>query len=119
MKMTLSQVLAHEARLGIKKTQAMVHSDGSEAALHDQIATEIKRRGWYYVRSRMDRRTTTQRGVPDFIIAADEGRVFWIEAKTPKGKLRPEQIGAIKWLEICGHKAHVVRSIEDFLKVIS
>lgn len=42
-----------------------------ESKLHRQIIDECNRRGWLFIRSRMDRKTTTDKGVPDFIVLAD------------------------------------------------
>jgi hypothetical protein len=88
-----------------------------ESTLHYRIIAECKKRGWYYVHSRMDRRTTQAKGVPDFIIAA-HGKTYWIEAKALGKKLRPEQLGAIQWLTSLNHTAACVWSMEDFFKVI-
>lgn len=87
-----------------------------ESKLHDQIIAELKHRGWYFQRSRMDKRTTTALGAPDFLIFADGGRTFAIECKTAKGKLTREQEGTLHWLQNLGHKACVVRSLDEFLK---
>lgn len=90
-----------------------------ESKLHEQIIAECRRRGWYYVHSRMDRRTTTALGVPDFIVAADGGRTFWIEAKARNRKLTREQAGAISWLTMLGHKSIVVHNLDGFIAAVT
>lgn len=97
-----------------------------ESDLHDDIEKELKRRGWYYVHSRMDRATTQAKGVPDFIVAVPlqrgvacgHSRTLWIEAKGANGKLTPEQAGALAWLDRDGHETAIVRSLEEFLALI-
>ena len=48
-------------------------------------------RGIYYVRSRMDRATTTRKGVPDFIIILPGERAWLVEVKTEVGTLSQDQ----------------------------
>lgn len=117
MRLTLAEYLSHEARLKAPKTTPTGEGVEREADLHEQITRECRHRGWVIVHSRMDRRTTTAVGVTDFVIAADGGRTFWIEAKTRTGKLTREQQATIHWLQSLGHAASVVRSLEDFLNV--
>lgn len=105
-----------------KAAKAARHLDSEpatdESKLHEQIIAECRRRGWYYVHSRMDRRTTTALGVVDFIIAADGGRTFWIEAKARNKKPTREQAGAIHWLANLGHKSIVVHNLDGFLAAV-
>lgn len=91
----------------------------SERELHDMIEAECRARGWYYVRSRMDRPTTVGVGAPDFVIAADDGRTFWIEAKAGRNKPTIEQLGVRAALLKLGHTHAIVRSIDEFLAVVS
>jgi hypothetical protein len=118
---TTEQFEAMQARCAAGRGEAgPVAADAvsDEGELHDQILSDCKRRLWPVCHSRMDARTTTALGCPDFVIAADNGRVFWIECKTAKGKLTPEQMGWRMLLERLGHKFAVCRSFEDFLAVI-
>lgn len=121
MNMTHAEYLAHEARIRNFAMAKLQPSEGveREADLHDQIEKECRHRGWPFVHSRMDRRTTTAVGTVDFVIAADGGRTFWIEAKGAKTKVTREQAATIHWLATLGHTAAVVRSLDEFLKVIS
>lgn len=96
-----------------------LNSVEKESELHDQIEKELKRLRWVYSHSRMDRATTTAIGLPDFIIAAPDGKTFWLEAKGAKTKVTSEQWGTIQWLRSLGHRAEIVRSLEQFLKVIA
>ena len=100
-------------------------SETGSGGLHDKIEAELKRRRWFYVKSRTDRRSTQQKGVPDFIVAAratnsmhDNGKTFWIEAKARGNKLSKEQNITRHVLLALGHKFSVVFSMKEFLAVI-
>ena len=111
-----------QARLAKNRGDNLAEYNGEgvecEAELHEQIIYECRGRLWPFVRSRMDLPSTTSLGAPDFVIAADNGRVFFIEAKTKTGKQSPAQIGWQMMLERNGHKYHLVRSFEQFLEAI-
>ena len=92
--------------------------DGPERAIHDQIEATLKFKRYFYIHSRMDRATTNQLGTPDFIIAAPDGRTFWIEVKRKGGKLTPDQSITRHILLALGHKYAVVYSYQDFLEAI-
>lgn len=88
-----------------------------EKDLHRMILDECKQRGWYAVHSAMNCPTTNGIGVCDFIIYANNGRVFNVEAKNRVGKLSVAQQAFIFWLNKLGHTVHVVRSFKEFLEV--
>lgn len=125
--MTQAEVNAYEARRR-KSSERLEELEGCEreSLLHEQIMAECRRRGWLVIHSRMDKRTTTGVGTPDFVIAGEETFlggvkkpvVWFIEAKSRKGKLRPEQAAMIAQAARFGHTIHVVRSFEDFLTTI-
>ena len=47
-----------------------------------------------------------------------DGRAFYIEVKTPTGKVRKDQIKFIEQMRACGALAGVARSVEDAIKII-
>lgn len=98
----------HESQGGVDK----------ESGIHAQILDECKRRGWIAFHGSMARKTFRTPGEPDFILFADRGRVFAIEAKTARGKLSPEQLAIKAWSEKLGHTVHVVRSFAEFLEIV-
>jgi hypothetical protein len=65
----------------------------------------------------MDVPQTAGVGTPDFVIAMPGTSTLWIEAKTAKGKLTPAQSAWLAALRKCGHRAEVVRSMAEFLKI--
>lgn len=92
--------------------------EAKESDLHDKIMEACKQRSWVAVHSRMDRPSTTGIGVADFIIFADGGRVFVVEAKSATGKLSIAQMAFMKHLEMLGHTCHAVRSLREFVALI-
>lgn len=109
-------MLAYEAR----QAKPLAKSEGGEAKeadLHDKIMSECKRRGWCVVHSQMNKATTTASGIADFIIYADLGRVFTVEAKSSIGKLSTSQMAFMKHLEVLGHKCHAIRSMREFMEI--
>lgn len=90
-----------------------------EADLHDAILAHCRAKGWPVVHSRMDRPSTSGVGTPDFVVALPSGTTVWIEAKASGGKLRPEQAAWLAALRILGHRAEVVRSLPEFLALVS
>ena len=90
-----------------------------ESALHEQIFTECRRRGWIALHGSMAERTCRTLGEPDFVILADGGRVLFVECKSRMGKLSPAQFALKHHAEKLGHTVHVVRSLEDFFGVVN
>ncbi len=91
---------------------------GREAELHEQVFDECRRRGWIALHGSMAERTCRTLGEPDFVILADGGRVLFVECKSRTGKLSPAQAALKFHAETLGHTVHVVRSLEDFLKLL-
>ena len=89
-----------------------------EAELHEQVFAECRRRGWIALHGSMAERTCRTLGEPDFVILADGGRVLFVECKSRSGKLSPAQAALKFHAEKLGHAVHVVRSLQDFLKLL-
>lgn len=89
-----------------------------EASLHEEIFDECRRRGWIALHGSMAERTCRTLGEPDFVILADGGRVLFVECKSRSGKLSPAQAALKHHAEKLGHTVHVVRSLEEFLKLL-
>ena len=109
----------YEARRAPKKHFEPSDATTEESKLHDDIEEELRRLRWYYVHSRMDKKTTTQLGVTDFIIAIPGGKTLWCEAKAKGKKLTIEQNITRHILSAAGHWHEVVFSKSQFLEVIS
>jgi hypothetical protein len=93
------------------KTTAGVES---ESLLHEQIMDYCKSRGWIAFHSRMDKPQHATLGMPDFVIATDDGRTIYAECKKKGAKCSPAQNAVLAWLahnkQICG----VVTTLEEF-----
>jgi hypothetical protein len=89
-----------------------------ESDLHYKILEYCKSRRWLCFHSSMAHKTRSTLGMPDFIIAADRSRVFFIECKSAKGKLSPQQLGIKLMAEKLGHQVDVCRSFREFLAVV-
>lgn len=114
---TKEQFQEMQARVAPKCSENEMPSFRKESDLHASIMDECKRRGWLAFHGSMAHRAMRTIGEPDFTILADKGRVFFIEAKSKTGKLRPEQIGLAMMAEKLGHKIHCIRSLKDFLEI--
>jgi hypothetical protein len=84
-----------------------------ESKLHDHILEYVHSRGWLAVHSRMDRRTTTAKGVSDFIIITPK-TVYFIECKRKGGKLTKEQQAFLTAIRVLGWPEAVVYSTAEF-----
>jgi len=105
--------------LNTKSDPLNVQPVESEKQLHSDILLECRSRGWIAIHSRLDRPSTTAIGSPDFVICADRGRVYFIEAKTPTGKLSEAQMALRCWASKLGHTIHIIRSFEQFLTLVA
>lgn len=109
---------AHGLRPTLKAARPDDKAAGPESDLHDDIETYCREHGWAYVHSRMDKKSTTAKGVADWVIFADKGRIFTIEAKSKTGKHTVEQIGFGMQLNKLGHQYWTVRSMQEFKAIV-
>lgn len=125
--LTLSKsTLARNPNLGGEKPGATspVHQvqvltrPSPESDLHDQVEAHCRAKGWFYVHSRMDRRSTVSVGTPDFAIAAHGGRMLWLELKRKGGKATTAQQAAIAQLTKLGHLAFIVDNWPETLCIL-
>lgn len=89
-----------------------------ESDLHDQIMDYCRGRGWLAVHSRMDKRTTQQKGVSDFIIITPV-RVFFVECKRVGQKLTPDQLAFAAQIKKLGWPHAVVHNMAEFVQAIT
>ncbi len=90
----------------------------TESDLHNQIIDYCKSKGWQYLHGSMAHRSRRTLGEPDFLVLADRGRLLMVECKTKTGKLSMEQQGFIAHAAKNGHVVHVVKSMEEFVKLL-
>jgi len=103
------------ARTGRHTPRSGDENEIGHGGIHEQIMDYCRSKGWLYVHSRTDQKSTCPCGTPDFVIAANGGVTFWIEVKRKGSKPTTEQLGKILMLQTClGHKAAIVYSFEEF-----
>lgn len=78
---------------------------------------------WYFHPCNESRRTPWEQrafkanggkpGVPDLVIVLQQGRVHWVELKTPSGRQSPHQKLFQEVVERRGHKYEIWRSVAD------
>lgn len=74
---------------------------GEERKMHQVFEADIRRRGWPYLHSRMDKAPTIRKGWPDFSVF-NGPRAVCIEFKAEGGKLDQEQKECIAELTAAG-----------------
>jgi Holliday junction resolvase-like predicted endonuclease len=89
-----------------------------ESDLHESIFAECRKRGWIALHGSMSERTHRTAGEPDFVILANAGRVLLVECKSREGKLSPTQSAMKAHAEKLCHTVHVVRSMDEFFKIL-
>jgi len=89
----------------------------SERDLQNLIANELLRRGIWFTRSAMNKRTTNTVGTPDFLFCV-HGLFCAVEVKHAAGKLRMEQSLALSEIRVNGGRAVVVRGFEEFVQFL-
>jgi sulfite reductase beta subunit-like hemoprotein len=110
----------HNSRVSGKRVDVALVGEVAkhERDLHAQIFDECRRRGWIAFHGSMAERTHRTAGEPDFIILTDDKRALMVECKTATGKLSTEQQAMIAHAAKLGHMIHVVRSMQEFLKIL-
>lgn len=116
MRVTNDWLVAYEARNAPKHRK--LAGVEREADLHAQIMDFCRDRRWQFLHGSMAERTHRTEGEPDFVILASGGRVLFVECKSRLGKLSPAQQAFKFAAEINGHTIHVVRSMDEFLKIV-
>lgn len=84
----------------------------SERDLQKLIANELLRRGIWFHRAAMHKRTTGTLGTPDFLFVV-RGIPCAVEVKFARGKLRDDQVRAIEQMTENGWRCAVVHSFEE------
>ena len=91
----------------------------SEKALQRQISQYLRLHEIPFRQSRMDRKTTTKRGVEDFSICLPpSGRYLAVEVKMPGKDPTPEQAAELEAIRAAGGIAVVIHSLAELKTVL-
>lgn len=116
------QMLASDrSKLG-KAGRTMIEIDAkneakSERELQEQIAGLLRIKCIYFVRSRMDRKTTTKVGTPDFLVCLN-GRFEGWEIKVGNNGLSDEQRAACLQIIQSGGMARLITTLDRAKQII-
>jgi len=121
---TKQQALDYQMRMkGTPSALGRKLKDGvaRELALHDEIIAHCRQQWppWKYIRANPVEASTIAKGCQDFTIFLPGGRLLCVECKRADGKLSDDQQIWAKELIMLGHQVHVVRSMDEFLKVVN
>lgn len=86
----------------------------TEAKIEATACAAARQKGWLTYKFT----SPARRSVPDRLFVR-EGRVVFIEFKSPAGKLTPGQVREIAELGAHGAEVHVCRSVEEALGALS
>ena len=121
MSFSTSDFLAMQARLQKNLKRPAVDAPISKGPRENIIQDEIEEwlrsavpKAWWD-RKRMDKATTSRRGVPDFV-GVYYGKPFGLEVKRPGEKATTDQLGELKWMELAGAKTAIVYSKDEALR---
>lgn len=89
----------------------------TEGEIHAAFIAYLNKVGVPFRHDRMDKRTTTKVGEPDFAIYSN-GRVLFVEVKRLGGKLRPEQQKRKQQLEAAGCRVCLCFSVEECVHAV-
>lgn len=102
-----------------------------EKDIHKNISNWLNIRNVFFIRSRMDKRTTNGNGLPDYVVVlpcdpTKEGQYFalpsclMVEVKLPKGKLSQDQEDFhANYAYKTNFPVKVVYSLQDFINFIT
>jgi hypothetical protein len=89
-----------------------------EIPLHDDIVKWCKDNRAAYIHARTDKRSTINKGAPDFMIFF-QGRLIIVECKTRTGKRTTDQLAWAMLAEVNGFTVYECRSFSEFLAIVA
>lgn len=88
-----------------------------EKEIHTTLGQWLRLNDFVFIHSRTDKRSTQEKGVPDFIIMRNN-RVLCIECKLPSNKLQPDQEAFKAKLERNGMPLHIAYDAETCIELV-
>ena len=114
-RISMADFLKITARLEPKQHTSKTGVD-KESDLHADIIQYCRSKGWLFFHGAMCAETHRTEGEPDFLIFRPGGFLL-VECKTRTGKLSIAQQSVSAQAKQLGHTVHIVRSMEEFLKL--
>jgi hypothetical protein len=105
-------------RAGMTNAEATQRQiEHNEKELQRQVYNWLLREGIYFVNPRMDRKTTTSKGTPDFIACVD-GLFLGIECKADRNTLTSEQAREANHIRMSKGRFIVAFCLNDVIQAI-
>lgn len=97
---------------------------GEEKSLQEAIQKDCERRGYFVLRSRMDKKTVYRKGFPDLVIFGPKGKCVLIECKAGDNQLSDDQRLCIQelraagaWVLVTYDLASAIEFVKDYLPI--
>ena len=87
-----------------------VRKENPETTIQNQVRELLRLDGWFVIRHQQN--MGSHRGLSD-LSAIKDGATIYVEIKTPKGRLSPDQVKFQKDIEAHGAKYIVCKCVED------
>jgi hypothetical protein len=92
----------------------------AERVLQNEMEGILRQRNLFFVRSRMDKRTSTRRGLPDFIIILHGERALLVEAKVHRGQVSADQAKVFADYRLqTGGVVHLILNLPAFIDLLN
>lgn len=93
----------------------------AEKEMHKQFSNWLNLHGIFFIHSRMDRPSSQNLGVPDFIFACGKLTAIpaAVEFKTPDGKLSDDQMICIARMQDNGWQVRVAKSVDEAIRFVT
>ena len=118
MRWTEEKLTQHLAARKATEDETEHESDNTpESRLQARCEAYLTDKGYYYFHDKS--RQTNAPGLLDLVIALPHGRTVWIELKSKRGRMRPEQKETVYKLMCLGHEVFApVKSYKRFVEII-
>jgi hypothetical protein len=107
-------------KAGVTAAEAQVsYDERSEKDLQKNMENYLRQRNLFFIRSRMDKRPTIRKGLPDFTIILPGGMSLLVEAKVEGGVVSADQKKCFDdfWTQT-GRVVHIVFNFDQFRRLI-
>jgi hypothetical protein len=114
----IKRLIVDDSPAALSSIKPLLRPTMKERELHQHVHNWLYKERIYFVTSRMDKRTTQRKGVPDFVCCV-KGRFVAIELKVPGQKQTEEQVKEMKDVMDCEGLFCLAYSLDEVIKVIN